>query len=99
MRRLLDPLWYGPARPSGHRTMRMRQSISQFESAFEQETSLERRRREQLRRRAANRSRARRIDRTEQESKVRFSILAVCLTVTVVVVVVSMFEALAFLMA
>jgi hypothetical protein len=77
----------------------MRQSISQFEMAFEQETTLERRRREQLRRRAANRSRARRISRSEQESKVRFSVLAVCLTATVVVVVVSMFEALAFLMA
>jgi hypothetical protein len=79
--------------------MRMRQSISQFETAFEQETSLERRRREQLRRRAANRSWARRITRSEQESKVRFSVLAVCLIVTVVVVVVSMFEALAFLMS
>lgn len=79
--------------------MRMRQSISQFETAFEQETSLERRRREQLRRRAANRSRARKINRTEQHSKVRFSVLAVCLTATVVVVVVAMFEALAFLMA
>jgi hypothetical protein len=61
--------------------------------------SLERRRREQLRRRAANRSRARRITRSEQAGKVRFSVLAVCLTVTVVVVVVSMFEALGFLMA
>ena len=79
--------------------MRMRQSISQFETAFEQETSLERRRREQLRRRAANRSRARKINRTEQHSKVRFSVLAACLTMTVVVVVVAMFEALAFLMA
>lgn len=79
--------------------MRMRQSISQFEVAFEQETSLERRRREQLRRRAANRSRARRVTRHEQQGKVRFSVLAVCLIVTVVVVVVSMFEALAFLMA
>jgi hypothetical protein len=79
--------------------MRMRQSISQFELAFEQETTLERRRREQLRRRAANRSRARRITRSEQDSKVRFSVLAVCLTVTVVVVVVAMFEALGFLMA
>lgn len=79
--------------------MRMRQSISQFETAFEQETSLERHRREQLRRRAANRSRARRITRDEQASKVRFSVLAVCLTVTVVVVVVAMFEALGFLMA
>lgn len=79
--------------------MRMRQSISQFEVAFEQETSLERRRREQLRRRAANRSRARRISRDQQAGKVRFSVLAVCLTVTVAVVVVSMFEALAFLMS
>ena len=68
--------------------MRMRQSISQFENAFEQETSFERRRREQLRRRAANRSRARKITRSEQEGKVRFSVLAVCLTVTVVVVVI-----------
>lgn len=80
-------------------TMRMRQSISQFETAFEQEASLERRRREQLRRRAANRSRARRITRTEQDGKVRFSVLAVSLSVTVVAVVVAMFEALAFLMA
>jgi nitrate reductase NapE component len=76
----------------------MRQSMSQFEVAFEQETTLERRRREQLRRRAANRSRTRRLSRAEQEGKVRFSVLAVCLTVTVAVVVVAMFEALAWLM-
>ncbi|HYH52648.1 MAG TPA: hypothetical protein VD761_00820 [Solirubrobacterales bacterium] len=79
--------------------MRMRQSISQFETAFEQETYLERRRREQLRRRAANRSRERKINRVEQDGKVRFSVLAVCLTATVIVVMVVMFEALAFLMA
>jgi hypothetical protein len=77
----------------------MRQSISQFETAFEQETYLERRRREQLRRRAANRSRERKINRVEQDGKVRFSVLAVCLTATVIVVMVVMFEALAFLMA
>jgi hypothetical protein len=77
----------------------MRQSISQFELAFEQETTLERRRREQLRRRAANRSRARRMTRNEQQGKVRFSVLAVCLIVTVAVVIIAMFEALAFLMA
>jgi hypothetical protein len=80
-------------------SMRMRQSYSQFEVAFEQETALERRRREQLRRRAANRSRARRIARTESRGKVRFSVLAVCLTLTVVTVVVVMFETLAWLMA
>jgi Flp pilus assembly protein TadB len=79
--------------------MKMRQSITQFETAFEQEASLERRRREQLRRRAANRSRERRINRAEQGSKVRFSVLAVCLTVTVVVVAIVMFEALSLLIS
>jgi len=89
------------ASPSGRGfiPMRMRQSISQFELAFEQETALERRRREQLRRRAANRSRARRIARTEQRGKVRFSVLVLWLTLTVVTVVVVMFETLAWLMA
>ena len=77
----------------------MRQSINQFELAFEEETSLERRRREQLRRRAANRSRDRKIARVETKGKVRFSVLAICLALTVAVVAVVMFEALAFLMA
>jgi len=53
----------------------------------------------QLRRRAANRSRARRIQRTEQKGKVRFSVLVGSLTLTVVTVVVAMFETLAWLMA
>ena len=78
--------------------MRMRQSMSQIELAFEQEMALERRRREQLRKRAVNRSRARRITRNESRGKVRFSVLLVCLTITVVTVVVSMFETLAWLM-
>ena len=85
--------------PAGSFTMKMRQSISQFEVAFEQETALERRRREQLRRRAANRSRARRITRTEQKGTVRFSVLVACLVLTAVTVVVVMFETLAWLMA
>jgi hypothetical protein len=79
--------------------MKMKQSINQFESAFEQETSLERRRREQLRARAANRSRARRVERSQHHGSVRFSVLAICLTVTVVVVAVAMFEALAMLIS
>ncbi len=53
--------------------LRMRQSMSQIELAFEQEMALEKRRREQLRKRAANRSRARRIQRTESRGRVRFS--------------------------
>jgi len=78
--------------------MRMRQSVNQFEAAFEQQKVLEQRRREQLRNRAVSRSRARRVTRSQQQGKVRFSVLAVCLTVTVVVVTIAMFEALLFFM-
>jgi len=77
----------------------MRQSNAQYELAFEQEMALERRRREQLRKRAINRSRARRIDRVESRGSIRFGVLLVCLTVTVVTVVIAMFETLAWLMA
>ena len=79
--------------------MRMRQSMAQIELAFEQEMALEKRRRDQLRKRAANRSRARRIQRTESQGKVRFGVLLVALTITCVTVVVAMFETLAWLMA
>jgi hypothetical protein len=78
--------------------MKMRQSISQFELAFEQEAALERRRRQQLRQRAANRSRVRRIQRTEQHGNVAFSALVIGLAITVVTVAVVMFETLAWLM-
>ncbi|MCB8914624.1 MAG: hypothetical protein H6532_02155 [Thermoleophilales bacterium] len=77
----------------------MRQSANQFEAAFEQQKILEQRRREQLRNRAVNRSRARRVTRSQQQGKVRFSVLAVCLIVTVVVVTITMFEALLFFMS
>ncbi len=98
-RELCKILCYGPRGLPGLLVMKMKQSISQFESAFEQETSLERRRREQLRRQAANRSRARRIERTEHSGSVRFSVLALCLTVTVVAVALAMFEALSILIS
>ncbi len=78
--------------------MRMQESIESFELAFEQEAAIERRRREQLRQRAANRSRARRIQRTEQRGKVAFGVLVVALTLTVITVTVVMFETLAWLM-
>jgi hypothetical protein len=78
--------------------LRMRQSTAQYEQAFEQEMALERRRREQLRKRAVNRSRARRIERVEARGSVRFGVLLGALTVTVVVVVVAMFETLSLLM-
>ena len=77
--------------------LKMRQSLNQFEAAFERQKVVEQQRREQLRRRAVARSQVRRTERSQQEGKVRFSVLAVCLTVTVVVVTVAMFEALTML--
>ena len=78
---------------------RMRQSLDQFEVAFEQEAALERQRRAALRKRAADRSRARRIQATEKRGNVGFGALLVALTLTVIVVTVVMFETLAWLMA
>jgi len=79
-------------------SMRMRQSLAQYEVAFEQESMLERSRRHQLRQRAANRSRARRISRAETRGNVAFGVLALALALTVVTVTVVMFETLAWLM-
>jgi hypothetical protein len=76
---------------------RMEQSVDEFEEAFEQAQRVEARRRHELKRRTANRSRARQIVKTEKRGRVRFSVLAVCLTATVVVVTVVMFETLAWL--
>ncbi len=72
-------------------------SRDQFEEAFAREQALEEQRRTELRRRAANRSRARKIERTERSSKVRFSVLAISLTLTTVIVVIVMFEMLAWI--
>ena len=76
---------------------RMERSLDQFEEAFERAQRIDERRRFELRRRAANRSRARDIVKTEKRGRVRFSVLAICLTATVVVVTVVMFETLAWL--
>ena len=72
-------------------------SHEQFEEAFRRERELEEKRRHELRRRAANRSKARHIARTERTGKVRFSVLAIALTLTTVVVIIVMFETLAWL--
>ena len=78
--------------------MRMRQSLAQLERSFEEEAANERRRREELRRAAAQRARARRKARIEQSQKLRFSVLLVSITLTVVGVTVAMFQTLAWLM-
>lgn len=78
--------------------MRMRRSIDELEEAFHQQMALDRQRREQLRRRAALRSRVRRKQRTEKRGKLRFSVLVLSLTATVVVVTATMFQVLTWIM-
>ncbi len=75
----------------------MERSIDDFEEAFEREARVEAQRRRDLRVRAVNRSRARHIVRGEQRGRVRFGVLFLALTATVITVVVVMFETLAWL--
>jgi len=76
--------------------MKMRQSMTQLERAFEQEMALEKSRREQLRKHAAQRSKARRVARVEQSQKMRFTVLFASLALTTIFVVVVMFQVLAW---
>jgi len=62
--------------------MRMRQSLAQFEEAFREE--------------AAD-SIVRRVERRRQQGKFRFTLLALTIVVTAVVVTIVMFETLAML--
>ena len=78
--------------------MRMRQSLAQIEREFEQESLLDRQRREQLRRQAMKRTRVRRREKIETNQKVRFLLLVGSLMLTVVVVTWAMFQTLAWLM-
>ena len=77
--------------------MRMRQSLAQFEAAFREEAAESVVRREKLRRQAAQRSRVRRYERVQKQGKLRFSLLALTIVATAVVVTVVMFETLSLL--
>ena len=79
-------------------TMRMRQSLAQFEEAFREEAAESIVRRERLRKAAAQRSRVRRVERTRKQGSLRFTFLALAIVVTAVIVTVVMFETLAWLM-
>lgn len=74
--------------------MKMRQSLAQLEREFEQETQLDRDRRQHLRRAAAMRSRKRTIEREKKRSSVRFWLLVLSLIATAVIVTIAMFETL-----
>jgi hypothetical protein len=76
----------------------MRQSLAQLEREFEQESDLDRERRDQLRRQAIQRTRVRRKERIETHQKLRFLLLLGSLMLTVVAVTWAMFQTLAWLM-
>jgi anti-sigma-K factor RskA len=78
--------------------MRMRQSLSQFETAFREEAAESVQRRESLRRRAVHRSRARRQDRVHKAGTMRFVGLSIALIATAVIVTIVMFQTLAYIM-
>jgi hypothetical protein len=78
-------------------SMRMRQSLAQFEEAFREEAAESIVRRERLRKEAAQRSRVRRVERTRKQGSLRFMFLALSIVVTAVIVTVVMFETLAML--
>jgi anti-sigma-K factor RskA len=78
-------------------SMRMRQSLADFEAAFREEAAESVVRRERLRKHAAQRSRIRRVHRQRQQGKLRFTLLALSIVITAVVVTIVMFETLAML--
>ena len=78
--------------------MKMRQSLRQLERAFDEETALDRDRRESLRRTAERRAARRRSERAIRQGKSRFLVLSVTLLATAVIVAIVMFRLLYLLM-
>jgi membrane glycosyltransferase len=74
--------------------MKMRQSLSQFERAFLEESQVDRARREALRRQAAARARQRQVEHVRKRSTLRFVALVLTLIATAVIVTVLMFQTL-----
>jgi hypothetical protein len=79
--------------------MRMRQSLAQFERDFREAAVESVHRRERLRKDAAERSRVRRKVRVQKQGKLRFTLLALTIVGTAVVVTIVMFETLALLVS
>lgn len=78
-------------------SMRMRQSLAQFEAAFHEETVEEKARRERLRRESAQRSRARKVEKVHRSGKLRYFGLVLAILATSVIVTIVMFQTLALL--
>ena len=78
--------------------MKMRQSLSDWERAFVDEITLDRRRRASLQRTAEQRTLKREADRRQRRSFARFVLLVLTLIMTAVVVTVIMFRTLYLLL-
>jgi hypothetical protein len=87
--------WHPKATGSLPPTMRMRQSLAQFEEAFREEAAESIVRRERLRKQSAQRSRVRRVHRTRKAGRFRFVLLALTIIATAVIVTIVMFQTLA----
>jgi len=77
--------------------MKMRQSLSQFETAFREEAAESVERRERLRSQAVHRTRTRRVERVQKAGTMRFVGLCLAIMATTVIVTLAMFQALAWL--
>ncbi len=78
--------------------MRMRQSLSDIESAFYEEIETDRLRREYAQRQAIRRSQQRQLDRVHKRGSMRFFLLVLTLIATAVLVTIGMFQALYYVM-
>jgi cell division septal protein FtsQ len=74
--------------------MRMRQTITDFESAFVEEMAEDRQRREELARQAQRRTQRRRVEKQHKHGTLRFAAIVLTLIATAVLVTVAMFETL-----
>jgi len=79
--------------------MKMRQSIAEWERAFVDEISLDRRRRASLRRTAEQRTLKREVEKRHKRGSVRFVLLVLTLVMTAVIVTVVMFRTLYLLLS
>jgi hypothetical protein len=82
----------------GVSTMKMRQSLADWEQAFVNESSLDRKRRASLQRTAEQRARKREVDRRHRRGSLRFALLVLTLILTAVIVTVVMFRTLYLLL-
>jgi hypothetical protein len=82
----------------GAGTMRMRQSLAEFEATFFEELEEERERAERIVEEAERRTRRRRAVRTSKQSSMRFALLVFTLIATAVIVTIAMFQTLYYVM-